>query len=138
MNRGSARPFMKIGSWVWSADQKEQRRTLRRVASSDHLMAAMQAIAKSKDGLSNAEIDSALDNNSNWLTRWVIDQLISMGFLEYKIELFGGPGKYTLTELGWNAFSAITGKPRPAQPQPPKPQPAAPSQTRPTTPPAAH
>ena len=138
MNRGSATPFMKIGSWVWSADQKEQRRTLRSVASSDHLMAAMQVIAKSKDGLSNAEIDSALDNNSNWLTRWVIDQLISMGFLEYKTELFGGPGKYTLTELGWNVFSAMTGKPRPTQPQPAKPQLAAPSQARSTTPPAAH
>lgn len=119
---------MKFGSWIWTPDQKEQQRILSEVAESEHLMTAMQAVAKSKDGLSNAEIDEAMANHSNWLTRWTMDQLISLGFLEYKAEFFGGPGKYTLTELGANALSTITGKPAQKQPQaappakPPVPQ----------------
>ena len=90
----------------------------------------MRAIAKSKDGLSNAQIDDALSEYSHWQTRWVVDQLISLGFVDYKVDFFGGPGKYVLTELGKNALSAITGKPvqtpPPAAPSPPPAKPAAP------------
>ena len=129
--RPAATPSMRVGLWVWPADQKEQKRTLKKVAESEHLVAAMQGIAKSKDGLSNAEIDDVLADNSNWMTRWVAEQLFSLGFIEYKTELFGGPGKYTLTELGMNTLSLITGqpaKPKPAAtpsppPQAPPPQP---------------
>jgi hypothetical protein len=94
----------------------------------------MQAIAKSSDGLSNARIDDALSEYSHWQTRWVVDQLISLGFADYKVDFFGGPGRYILTELGRNALSAITGKPVQAQPQvptPPPPKPPAPPQAAP-------
>ena len=102
---------MNTGLWVWPPDDRGQRRTLRKVADSAHLVDAMQAVAKSKDGLSNAQVDDALSDNSHWQTRWVLEQLISLGFADYRADLFGGPGKYTLTELGVNALSAITGKP---------------------------
>jgi len=95
---------------------------LRKVLHSRHLVAAMEAIAKSKDGLSNAEVDDSLSDNSNWLTRWVVDQLISLGFAEYRVDLFGEPGKYNLTELGRNALSAITGQPVPPRAPPSPPQ----------------
>jgi len=108
---------MNTGLWVWPSDAKAQRRTLRKVAKSDRLVAAMLAIAKSKDGLSNAQVDDALSEHSNWQTRWVVDQLISLGFVDYKVDFFGEPGKYVLTELGTNALSAMTGKP--VQKQPP-------------------
>ncbi len=107
---------------MWPSDQKGQRRVLRKASGSGHLMAALQAIAKSKGGLSNAEIDDVLLDNSGWMTRWVVDQLISLGFVDYKMDFFGGPGKYELTELGTEAFAAITGKPI----QKPSPTPASP------------
>jgi hypothetical protein len=127
-----ATPSMRIGLWVWPADQKEQRRVLKKIAGSEHLVAAMQALAKSKEGLSNAEIDDVLADNSNWMTRWVVEQLVSLGFIEYKADFFGGPGRYKLTELGANALSAITGKP--IQAQPPAPTPTPPPVPKPTTP----
>lgn len=102
---------MNTGLWMWPSDQKGQRRMLTKVAASVHLTVALQAIAKSKGGLSNAEIDDVLSDNSNWMTRWVVNQLISLGFAEYKVDFFGGPGKYELTMLGMAAFAAITGKP---------------------------
>ncbi len=124
---------MNTGLWVWPADAKAQRRTLRKVASSEHLVSGMQAIAKSKDGLSNAQIDDALSEFSNWGTRWIVDQLIALGFIDYKVDFFGGPGRYVLTDLGRNALAAITGKP--VQPQPvsstPPPRPAAPPTAQP-------
>ena len=118
---------MNKGLWVWPADAKAQRRVLRKVSQSEHLMMAMQALAKSSDGLSNARIDDALSEYSNWQTRWVVEQLISLGFADYKVDFFGGPGKYVLTELGKNALVAITGKPVQLQPQAlPTPPPAKP------------
>jgi len=125
---------MNTGLWVWPADAKAQRRMLRKVSQSEHLMTAMQSLVKSSDGLSNARIDDALSEYSHWQTRWVVDQLISLGFADYKVDFFGGPGKYVLTELGRNALSAITGKPVQAQPQapvPPPPRPPAPPQVVP-------
>ena len=119
---------MNTGLWVWPTDAKAQRRALRKVSGSEHLVAAMQAITKSKDGLSNAQIDDALSGFSHWQTRWVVDQLISLGFADYKVDFFGGPGKYVLTELGRNALSAITGKPVQA-PSPSAPNPPAKSVT---------
>ena len=121
---------MNTGLWVWPPDDRDQRRTLRAVASSPHLVDAMQALVKSKDGLSNAQVDDALSDNSHWLTRWVLEQLISLGFVDYRADFFGGPGRYALTELGTNALSAITGKPpqkpqaMPAQPPPAQVAPA--------------
>jgi len=115
---------MNTGLWVWPTDSKAQRRILRKVARSEHLVVALQAMSKSSAGLSNAQVDDALSEYSHWQTRWVVEQLISLGFSDYKVDFFGGPGKYVLTELGKNALSAITGKPvqvPTAPPQPSKP-----------------
>ncbi len=125
---------MTSGLWVWPSDPKGQRKVLRQVAASPHLVAALTALAKSKGGLSNAELDDAISDNSEWMTLWVIRQLTSLGFIEFKIDLFGDPAKYRLTELGRQALSIITGQPlqkppAPAPtraPVPPVPQPAAP------------
>ena len=120
---------MNTGLWVWPADAKAQRRTLRKVSQAEHLMTAMQALAKAADGLSNARLDDALSEYSHWQTRWVVEQLISLGFADYKVDFFGGPGKYVLTELGRSALSTITGKPLQAPPpaaSPPPPKPVAP------------
>lgn len=125
---------MPKGLWVWPSDAKGQRTTLRRVAASPHLVAAMSAIAKSKEGLSNAEIDDAINDSSEWTTLWVVRQLMSLGFTEYKVDLFGNPNRYELTDQGRAALSTITGKPvtkpAPASPAPPpaaaKPQAPAP------------
>jgi len=115
---------MDKGLWVWPNDEAGQRRVLRKAASSEHLMTAMTALAKSKDGLSNSEIDEVIADNSNWMTLWVVRQLTSLGFLDYKVDLFGEPAKYQLTQLGRDVFSVITGQP--ASPQKPNaPQPRA-------------
>jgi hypothetical protein len=122
---------MNTGLWVWPSDAKAQRRMLRKVANSGHLMAAMRAMAKSSDGLSNAQLDDVLSEFSHWQTRWVVEQLISLGFADYKTDFFGGPGKYILTESGKNALSILTGKPVQVQtpvPSPLPPKPPAPTQ----------
>jgi hypothetical protein len=122
---------MTSGLWVWPSDPKGQRKVFRQVAALPHLMAAMTAFAKSKDGLSNAELDDAINDNSEWMTLWVIRQLTALGFIEFKIDFFGDPAKYRLTELGRVALSMITGQPLqkpPAPtraPAPPVAQPAA-------------
>lgn len=125
---------MTSGIWVWPSEPKGQRKVLRQVAASPHLMATMMALAKSKGGLSNAELDDAINDNSEWMTLWVIRQLTALGFIEFKIDFFGDPAKYRLTELGRQALSVVTGQPLqkpPAPtptraPAPPVPQPAAP------------
>ena len=125
---------MTSGLWVLPSDPKGQRKVLRQVAASPHLMAAMMALAKSKEGLSNAELDDAINDNSEWMTLWTIRQLTALGFIGFKIDLFGDPAKYRLTELGRQAFSMVTGQPLqkpPAPtptraPAPPLQQPAAP------------
>jgi hypothetical protein len=122
---------MDVGLWVWPVDAKAQRRLLKKVANSEHLLAGMQALAKSKDGLSNAQIDDSLTEFSHWGTRWIVEQLISLGFVVYTVDFFGGPGKYMLTELGKNALAVITGKPIQAQP----PTPASGLPAKPTAPP---
>ena len=119
---------MPKGLWVWPADPKGQRKMLRKVLESSHLMAALAAIGKSKEGMSNAELPDALNDSSEWTTLWVVRQLMSLGFVEQKIDFFGNPGKYQLTELGISALATMTG--RPAPPKPVAPVPA-------TVPPAA-
>jgi hypothetical protein len=96
--------------WIWPADVQGQRIVARKIFASEHLMSAMKAIAKSKDGLSNAEVDDAISDSSEWMTLWVLRQLLSVGFIDYKVDLFGGPGHYTLTELGKAVFTKVTGQ----------------------------
>ncbi len=114
---------MNKGLWVWPSDPKQQRKVLASIADSPHLMAALAGIAKSKDGLSNSELDELLADSSNWMTLWSARQLLSLGFAEYKVDFFGGPGRYNITELGRNALAAITGQPAPPKPPAPAPTP---------------
>jgi hypothetical protein len=79
-------------------------------------MMALQGIVKSKEGMSNPELDELLADNSNWITLWAVRQLSALGFIEYKVDLFGGPARYTVTELGKNALSTITGQTAPSRP----------------------
>ena len=118
---------MNTGVWVWPSEPRRQRKTLRMVAASPSLMIAMNAIAKKQDGMSNSELDEALGDNAEWITIWTIRQLTSLGFVDYKVDLFGGPAKYQITDLGRNAISMITGQPAPRPPpvvQAPPPKPA--------------
>jgi len=117
---------MTKGLWVWPTDQRGQRKTLRKVSESPHLMVALSAIGKSKEGLSNAELPDALNDSSEWTTLWVVRQLLSLGFIEEKVDLFGNPIKYQITESGRTALAAINGQPIPPKPsaQAPTAQPA--------------
>ncbi len=105
------------GIWVWPSDERAQGVLLTAITKSPHLIAAMSALAKSKDGLSNAQLDDTLGDNSNWMTLWVVRQLTALGFAEFRVDLFGGPAKYFLTELGTSVLSRVTGKPAPVQPK---------------------
>ena len=107
---------MTKGLWVWPPDAKGQRKALRRVAASPHLVAALIAIGKSKEGMSNAEVDDAINDSSEWTTLWLIRQLTSLGFIEFNVDFFGNPARYQLTETGRAALSAITGRPLPQKP----------------------
>ena len=118
---------MNKGLWVWSPDPNAQRSVLRKVAATKLLVSAMAAITKSKEGLSNAELDDAIGDSSEWLTLNVVRQLTSLGFVEFKVDFFGGPARYQLTDRGRSALSVITGKPaQPPQQKPPVPPPAPP------------
>jgi len=118
---------MNKGLWAWPSDPRGQKRVLRMVTSAPHLVTALQGIAKSKDGLSNSELDELMADNSNWMTLWLVRQLLALGFIEYKVDFFGGPARYTATDLGRSAVSAITGSPAPqTQPSPAAQPPARP------------
>jgi len=107
---------MNTGLWVWPSDPKAQRKLLRKVSTAQHLVPAMTAIAKSKEGTSNAELDDIIGDNSGWMTLWVVRQLTALGFIDFKVDLFGEPARYQLTELGRRALSTLTGGP--VQPKP--------------------
>ncbi len=124
---------MKSGLWVWPGDAQGQRSVARKVMASEHIMSALNAIAKSKAGLSNAEVDDAISDSSEWLTIWVLRQLLSLGFIEYKVDFFGGPGHYTLTERGRGVFTRLTGQTIAAVPVVAAPAPAPPPTTQPST-----
>ena len=119
---------MPKGIWVWPSDPRGQRKALKRVADSPHLMAALMAVSKSKESMSNAEIAEAIKDTSEWTTLWVIRQLTSLGFIKYEVDFFGNPARYEITDQGRVALSVITGQPLPKPPTPaaPAPQPAPP------------
>ena len=125
---------MPKGIWVWPVEARGQRSVLRKVAASPHLMDAMSALAKSKEGMSNAELDDAIKDSAEWTTLWVVRQLTALGFVEFMVDYFGNPARYQLTDRGRDALSTITGKPTP-KPAPPS-APATPAATpAPSTPP---
>jgi hypothetical protein len=118
---------MTKGVWVWPSDQRGQRRVLRMVAASPHMLQAMTALGKSKEGMSNAELGEVLNDGSEWPTLWVVRQLTSLGFIELKVDFFGNPARYQLTEAGKASLALMTGQPpKPQVSSPPAPQPVAP------------
>jgi len=88
------------GIWAWPSEAKEQDKTLRKITQEDELVTILVALAKSQEGLSNAQLDRLLANNSQWRTLSHIRGLTALGFVEYHVQLFGDAGKYELTELG--------------------------------------
>jgi hypothetical protein len=121
------------GLWVWPPDPRGQKKVLRKVVASPHLLAAMTALSKSKEGMSDAEIDDAINDNSEWTTLWVIRQLTSLGFIEFKVDFFGNPARYLLTESGRAALLAMTGQLLPQRPPTPSPQAPQPASVAPKT-----
>jgi hypothetical protein len=114
---------MNAGLWVWPSDAKAQQDVLRKVAASPHFLRVMTSLASNNEGLSNSELTDLTSDNSNWTTLWTVRQLTSLGFVEYKVDFFGGPARYQLTELGRNAFGMIAGQP--VQQKPPAQAPPA-------------
>lgn len=111
---------MTRGTWVWPSEPRAQRRVLRQVLANPHMIPALSAIAKSKDGMSNAELDDVIGDNAEWMTLWVVRQLTSLGFIDLSVDFFGNPARYKLTDLGRSALATMTGQP-PAPPRPPSP-----------------
>jgi len=129
---------MPKGLWIWPSDPKAQKRVLKMVAASPHLFAALGVLGKSNEGMSDSELDDAINDGSEWTTLWVVRQLTALGFLEFKVDFFGNPAKYQLTEAGRNALGTITGRPPPKPPAPtPQPAASAPAAPKPAVPKAA-
>lgn len=95
------------GLWTWPSEQSEQEKTLHKITGEDELEAILSALAESPEGLSNAQLDRLLKNNSQWRTRPHLEELIALGFILYKVQFFGEAGKYELTDLGRFVLSKI-------------------------------
>lgn len=104
------------GIWVWPESESGQKKTVDKIRNSERLLGILSAIAKNKDGLSNAQIDLAVKNNSQWNTRWPVSELLGLGLMEYKVNLFGDAGKYTITELGKTVLQMALGESQPKSP----------------------
>jgi hypothetical protein len=95
------------GNWTWPSEPKAQDKTLRRIAQEDELYAILVELSKSREGLSNAQLDRILANNSQWRTLPHMKELLSLGFVQYHVQFFGDPGKYELTDLGKAAIARM-------------------------------
>ncbi len=95
------------GFWTWPSDAIEQHNTLRRIIKEDELVTILNALASSPEGLSNAQLDRLLRNNSQWRTLSHMKELIALGFVQYHMQFFGDPGKYELTDIGKTVVSKI-------------------------------
>ena len=95
------------GIWVWPTEQGEQSKTLRRIMREDELVTILDAISNTQGGLSNAQLDKLLGNNSQWRTVKHMRELAALGFVRYNVQYFGEAGKYELTELGKNALATM-------------------------------
>jgi len=73
---------------------------MRKTKISPRLIRIIKFLERHPHGSSNAEIDSFLNNNSQWVTMDSLRELAETGFVEYKPELFGEPGRYSLTKYG--------------------------------------
>ena len=95
------------GIWVWPSDPKDQEKTLRKIMEEDELVTILTALAKSPEGLSNAQFDRLLSNNSQWRTLSHMRELMALGFVQYHVQFFGDAGRYELTDLGKTIVSRI-------------------------------
>lgn len=95
------------GIWVWPSEPADQEKTLRKIMEEDELVTILAALAKSPEGLSNAQLDRLLSNNSQWRTLPHMKELIALGFVQYHVQFFGEAGKYELTDLGKTVVSRI-------------------------------
>ena len=95
------------GIWVWPSDPKDQEKTLRKIMEEDELVTILAALAKGPEGLSNAQLDRLLSNNSQWRTLSHMRELMALGFVRYHVQFFGDAGKYELTDLGKTIVSRM-------------------------------
>jgi hypothetical protein len=95
------------GIWVWPSEPKDQDKTLQKILREDGLVAILIAFANNPEGLSNAQLDRLLANNSQWRTLFHMKELMALGFVDYHVQLFGDAGKYQLTDLGKAIVSRI-------------------------------
>ena len=77
------------GIWFWPSESKEQEKTLQSVLREDEFVTILLALAKGPDGLSNAQLDKLLENNSQWRTLLHVKELMALGFVEYRVQFFG-------------------------------------------------
>ncbi len=95
------------GIWVWPSEPKDQDKTMRKIMQEDELIMILVALVKTPEGLSNAQLDKLLSNNSQWRTLSHLRELTALGFIQYQVQFFGGAGKYELTDLGKTVVSRI-------------------------------
>jgi len=95
------------GIWVWPSEPNEQDKILQKILREDELVTILLILAKKPEGLSNAQLDKLLANNSQWRTLLHMKELMALGFIGYHVQIFGDPGKYQLTELGKAVVSKI-------------------------------
>jgi len=95
------------GIWTWPSEPNDQDKTLRKIMQEDEFVAVLVALAKSPEGLSNAQLDRLLSNNSQWRTLSHVRELIALGFIQYHVQFFGDAGKYELIDLGKTIVSRI-------------------------------
>jgi repressor of nif and glnA expression len=69
-------------------------------AEENRLVAILRILEEHEEGVSNAEIDALLNNNSQWVAIWQIRELLAAAFIEYKLQPFGEPGRYAITTSG--------------------------------------
>jgi DNA-binding HxlR family transcriptional regulator len=95
------------GPWVWS--DTTQRRAVLHAIKKSHLDQILSALAKNQGkGLSNAELDSVLGASSQWIIHWKLTELLALGLIEYTVEPFGEPGRYTITPLGVTVLPEVS------------------------------
>ena len=95
------------GIWAWPSDPHDREKTLRKIMQEDELTAILASLAKSPEGLSNAQLDRLLSNNSQWRTLSHMKELMALGFVHYDVQFFGEAGKYKLTDVGKDVVSEI-------------------------------
>lgn len=93
---------------LWTAKDIEARINISNLPEEGHLIRLLTTLSEHNQGLSNAELDSLLDNHSQWTMVWHLKELLATAFVEYKPNLFGEPGKYKITPSGRTFLQQIT------------------------------